>query len=98
MARIMRKVTVTGVSRGRDVYVQWRAPGELTGDPFVIADIEDLVASGREVGHAGLAVGPATLNADDGPDLVVATLTAVLDEVRAVEGLEPDAVPAGADA
>jgi hypothetical protein len=92
-------VIVAGTHRGRpDVRVQCRA-GELGGDPFAVADVEDAILAGRRIDVAGVTSGVATLDpAVAGPDLVIATLTSVFDEVDVVRGLEPEDVPRGAEA
>lgn len=92
-------ITVRGRHLGRDVALTWRGHGDVVGDRFAVADVEDLVASGREVGQAGIGHSPATLDADRyGRDMVMFTLGAVLDEVTSVEGVEPEDIPEGAQA
>ena len=96
MRLMPEQITVTGKARGRPVELRWHRGGHLDGDPFTILDVHDLVAVGREVGDGGIAIGPATLDGD--PDLIVATLAAVLDEVDAVTGIDPEVLPRGAEA
>lgn len=92
-------IIVRGRHAGRDVELTWRGPGDVTGDRFAVADVEDLVASGREVGQGGIGHSPATLDADrHGRHMVAYTLATVLDEVTSAEGVEPQEIPEGAEA
>jgi hypothetical protein len=89
------QITVSGTFRGRAATVEWR-PGVLDGDPFALLEITDAVRAKREVGAAGVAIGPATLDGDR--ELVVATIASAFDEIESISGYKPQEIPDDAQA